>query len=92
MADAVLGVLEEPPFTARREGLRSVAFPCLSTSAYGYPLALAARVALTAVREELEAHPGEPDEVRFVLFGQQALASYEEALAWLVGEQETESE
>jgi O-acetyl-ADP-ribose deacetylase (regulator of RNase III) len=68
---------------AREEGLRTIAFPSISTGAYGYPLGEAAGVALTTVRAELEAHPGSLDEVRFVLFGERALEAYEAALGAL---------
>jgi O-acetyl-ADP-ribose deacetylase (regulator of RNase III)/molybdopterin converting factor small subunit len=53
---------------AREEGLRTVAFPSISTGAYGYPVAEAAATALAAVREYLAVHPAAFDEVRFVLF------------------------
>lgn len=60
---------------AAARGLRSVAFPSISTGAYGYPVADAAQVALAAVREMLEA--GSPVElVRFVLFSDSDLAAY----------------
>ncbi|KMY66364.1 hypothetical protein AAU61_18100 [Desulfocarbo indianensis] len=65
---------------ASRHGLRGVAFPSLSTGAYGYPLALAAGVALAAVKEGILAHAGAFDEVRFVLFGADALEAYRRAL------------
>jgi O-acetyl-ADP-ribose deacetylase (regulator of RNase III) len=71
---------------ARRAGARTVAFPSLSTGAYGYPMDQAALVALGAVREELEAHPGSFDEIRIVLWGAKALLAYETALSALLGE------
>jgi O-acetyl-ADP-ribose deacetylase (regulator of RNase III) len=43
---------------ARGQGLRSIAFPCISTGAYGYPSDEACPVALTAVRADLEHHGG----------------------------------
>lgn len=49
-------------------GARSVAFPSISTGAYGWPLADAARVAIDAV----SSYDGAIDDVRFVLFTQQA--------------------
>lgn len=64
---------------AARHNLKSVAFPSISTGAYGYPLDQAARVALTAVRDWLTAHPGLLQEVRFVLFGRAALETYQQA-------------
>ena len=58
-------------------GCRSVAFPAISTGVYGYPVDLAAPVAVAAVREGLRP----PVElVRFVLFDDAALAAYASAL------------
>lgn len=36
---------------AKEKGIKSFAFPCLSTGVYGYPKAEAAQVALKAIRE-----------------------------------------
>jgi O-acetyl-ADP-ribose deacetylase len=63
-------------------GIKTVAFPSISTGAYGYPLAEAARIALMTARDYLKAHP-EIALVRFVLFGQSAYRTYEAALAEL---------
>ena len=69
---------------AREENARTVAFPSISTGAYGYPIDRAAAVALRTVRAELVTHPGSFDEVRFVLWGQRALLAYESALTALL--------
>ena len=59
-------------------GARSVAFPAISTGVYGYPVDLAAPVALAAVREAMVP----PIElVRFVLFSEEHLRAFEGALA-----------
>ena len=42
---------------AAAAGDRSVAFPSISTGAYGYPISRAAPVAVAALREGLAAHP-----------------------------------
>jgi len=68
---------------AIREGLRTIAFPAISTGVYGYPLELAAPIALGATNAYLHAHPGALDEVQFVLFGPAALATFANALARL---------
>jgi O-acetyl-ADP-ribose deacetylase (regulator of RNase III) len=60
-------------------GLQSVAFPSISTGAYGYPLEEAASIALGTVRDYLMDHP-EIELVRFVLFDGKTLGTYEEAL------------
>jgi len=57
-------------------GVAAVAFPAISTGAYGYPLEEAAPVAVRAVREAQTAVA----EVRFVLFGRDAFGAFERAL------------
>jgi O-acetyl-ADP-ribose deacetylase (regulator of RNase III) len=69
---------------AAGKGLTSVAFPSISTGAYGYPLAAAARIALKTVLDYL-AGQEEIKLVRFVLFGSAALEAYEKALRELLG-------
>jgi O-acetyl-ADP-ribose deacetylase (regulator of RNase III) len=63
-------------------GCQSVAFPSLSTGAYGYPLEQAARTALGAVIAFLRERQ-QPAQVRFVLFDQVALDAFGRALASL---------
>jgi O-acetyl-ADP-ribose deacetylase (regulator of RNase III) len=57
------------------EGLKTVAFPSISTGAYGYPIEQASRVALEAVKEFLEKEDN-LDEAVFVLFSERALEVY----------------
>jgi O-acetyl-ADP-ribose deacetylase (regulator of RNase III) len=62
---------------ARAEGWRVIAFPSISTGAYGYPLRDAAEVALQALRQWLEEDASESvDEVRLVLFSEADLNTY----------------
>ena len=61
-------------------GIRTVAFPSISTGVYSYPVAQAAEVAVHAVRDFVEAHPGQLDEVVWVLFDARTKAAYDEAL------------
>ena len=60
-------------------GCRSVAFPAISTGAYGYPVELAAPIAIRATQEALEAHPW-VELARFVFRDGATLAPYEAAL------------
>ena len=69
--------------TAVVHGLRSVAFPSISTGAYRFPIAEAAAIALGTVADVLRDRPGGLDLVRFVLFSTADLAVYEKALAAL---------
>lgn len=64
---------------ARSRGVRTIAFPSISTGAYGYPVDKAAEVAVKAVAASVKEHPLE--EVRFVLFSEGDLQTYEEALS-----------
>ena len=59
--------------------LKSVAFPSISTGAYGYPVDEAATIALKTVIHYLKTHT-DIDMVRFVLFGQKAYQAYDKAL------------
>lgn len=60
---------------AASNGLRSIAFPAISTGAYGYPQEQAARIAVRAVRETLRTTHG-TEEVIFCCFSAQQLALY----------------
>lgn len=55
---------------ARHETLRTVAFPSISTGAYGYPVEKAAQLAIKTVIAFISSNPGLFDEIRFVLFSE----------------------
>lgn len=65
---------------AALRGLHSVAFPSISTGAFGFPIALAAPIALQTVATVLTAGAGSVDLVRFVLFKASDLECYARAL------------
>jgi O-acetyl-ADP-ribose deacetylase len=60
-------------------GCRTVAFPAISTGVYGYPVELAADVAVEATAEALGAQDT-VELVRFVLFDEQTLAAFDAAM------------
>lgn len=64
---------------ASSKGLKSVAFPSISTGAYGYPLEEAAEIALRTASGYLREH-SDIGLVRFVLFGQKAFEAYRKKL------------
>lgn len=70
---------------AEERGLRSVAFPAVSTGAFGYPVALAAEVALSAVLEVAGALRS-VRLVRFVLFGPDDARVHRDTLQRLAAE------
>ena len=57
-------------------GCRTIAFPALSTGIYGYPIALAAPVAVAAVQELEDRF----DEIRFVFLDEELRSVFEQQL------------
>ncbi|HLV36081.1 MAG TPA: macro domain-containing protein, partial [Spirillospora sp.] len=68
---------------AAENGLRTVAFPSISTGAYRYPLEEAAAIALSTVCE-FALNNDQIEHIRFVLFDTNTLRAYANALAHLV--------
>ena len=64
---------------AEKHQVRSIAFPSLSTGAYGYPLTLAAPIALQTVIEHLGGQTC-LQEITFALFDSKAYETFSEAL------------
>lgn len=64
---------------ADERGLKSIAFPAISTGIYGYPAAQAAEIALREIQAFLDG-ASSIDEVRVVLFGQDSMRTFAAAL------------
>lgn len=62
---------------AKENGVRTIAFPSISTGVYGYPVEKAAKEAVRAVRQFLAQFPDAIDLVEWVLFDDRTLAAYE---------------
>ena len=65
---------------AMSHGIRSIAFPSISTGVYSYPLDQAADIAVHAVSEFVAANPDAMDEIIWVLFDAGTKAAYDKAL------------
>ena len=68
---------------AEANGIRTIAFPSISTGAYGYPLKEAAPIALKTVIDTILEHDSY-DRIRFVLFDPQTVEAYTRALDQLI--------
>lgn len=71
-------------YLAAEAGLASIAFPSVSTGAYGYPLQQAAPVAIAALLQEARRYPGIQD-IYMVCFDEATKAAYQAALAAVEG-------
>lgn len=60
--------------------LRSIAFPAISTGVYGYPMHEAAEIALQTVSDYLTQADSTIEQVRFILFSEEAFAIFADVL------------
>ena len=67
---------------ASSRGIKSIAFPSISTGAYGYPLEQAAEIALKTAIAYLK-EQSDIELIRFVLFGRETLEVYEKVIEQL---------
>ncbi len=65
---------------AIENGIRSIAFPSISTGVYSYPVDAAARVAIKAVKEFLFENPDAFDRIVWVLFDEHTRMVYDRIL------------
>jgi len=66
---------------AAGKGIRTVAFPSISTGVFAYPVDKAAKVAVDAVRSFISENPDAFDEIQWVLFDNHTKVIYERALS-----------
>ncbi len=64
---------------ADNHGLKSIAFPSISTGAYGYPIQDATKIAVNTALTQMERFPG-IEKVVFVLFAEKTLDVYKKEL------------
>lgn len=68
---------------AADNGIRSIAFPSISTGVYHFPLREAAGIAVRTVKKIVQQHPGELDEIKWVLFDDTTLKAYSDEIGLL---------
>lgn len=62
---------------AINNGIRTIAFPSISTGVYHFPVQLAAQIAVRTVNQFLSEHPGKLDVVMWVLFDERTERIYQ---------------
>ena len=65
---------------AQKHGIRSIAFPSISTGVYRFPLEMAAQIAVSTVKRCVEEHPDSFDLVEWVLFDARTYSEYSKSL------------
>ena len=65
---------------AEQKGVRTIAFPSISTGAYGFPMERAARISVTEIKKFLERNSS-MEKVVLVCFGKSAFDVHREAVA-----------
>ncbi len=68
---------------ARQNGIRSIAFPSISTGVYSYPLEQAAEIAVRTVHTYIDTNKGAFDRIVWVLFHDRTYRVYEKQIAML---------
>ena len=84
-AETLASAYGESLALASGHGLRSIAFPSISTGAFGYPLAEASEVAIESILTFLKEGHTSVDQVSLVLFNAATMAAYEGAMDALMG-------
>ena len=79
-AETLAGAYRKSLELAAHHGLNRIAFPSISTGAYGYPMEQAAEVALRTVVEFLREQDASVEEVTFVLFDNATMELYRRTL------------
>ncbi|CAN5530244.1 hypothetical protein BH10PSE14_BH10PSE14_19690 [soil metagenome] len=70
---------------ATQHGVKSLAFPAISTGIYKFPVAEAAAIAVQSVVDYLDQEAGRLEKIVFVCFDQMTAGAYQASLAGLSG-------
>lgn len=79
-AELLAGCYKHSLELAIEHGIRSIAFPSISTGVYSYPVQQAAEIAVQTVRKVIEKYPDAFDEILWVLFDERTKLVYDGGL------------
>lgn len=79
-AELLTGCYRHSLELAMEHGIRSVAFPSISTGVYSYPVQQAAEIAVQTVREVVTEYAEAFDEILWVLFDERTKLVYDGVL------------
>jgi len=79
-AELLIGCYRNSLELAMEHGIRSIAFPSISTGVYSYPVQQAAEIAVQTVRKVIEEYPDAFDEILWVLFDERTKLVYDGGL------------
>ncbi|WP_173440996.1 O-acetyl-ADP-ribose deacetylase [Selenomonas ruminantium] len=79
-AELLAGCYKHSLELATEHGIRSIAFPSISTGVYSYPVQQAAEIAVQTVRKVIEEYPDAFDEILWVLFDERTKLVYDGGL------------
>lgn len=79
-AELLAGCYKHSLELAMEHGIRSIAFPSISTGVYSYPVQQAAEIAVQTVRKVIEEYPDAFDEILWVLFDERTKLVYDGGL------------
>ena len=80
-AELLAGCYRHSLELAIEHGIRTVAFPSISTGVYSYPVQQAAEIAVRTVKTMVDEHPEAFDEIMWVLFDERTKLIYDGAAA-----------
>lgn len=84
-AELLASCYRESLALAGQHGCRSIAFPSISTGAFGYPIEEASRIALKTIQEFIAHHPNGLDMIEIVTFSDRDQRAYERAYQEILG-------
>ena len=67
---------------AKQHGIRSIAFPSISTGIYGFPIDRASKIAINTITEYIQKHPNDFNEILFIFLTRENKTYYDEIVTF----------